>query len=1340
MKKLFAILLAFAFSVNAYASPRKPNFRHLGLEDGLSSITVSDIWTDPSGVIWIATVVGLDRYDGNSISRMEVPYEIHQGIPDMITKQLAGTNDGYLYVLYGNCIGLLNTYTEEIKLYLPEICNYITYSDGLWIAQKNNLLFSDNPDSMPKNICTIPSAYGEITAISHSANGDVWIGSESGKLLKLTGGGKLEVVSESLTSKIQRIYIDSNETVWVGYLLDGVFSISEDGIQTRYVQASNGTYGISSNFVRDFCEDNLGNIWIGTYSGLDCLNPATGEITRYYPELTRHDSISHSSIWAIRKDSQGTMWVATYYGGVNYFNPEYDIYTRYPVSDIEGKGLSSPIISKVVEDDYGNLWVATEGGGLNKLNIKTGEITWYNTASPANRRLTENNVEDMIYVSSDHAIWMGLHLGGVNFLDLRTGKIRSYQSNSSNPESLPSNDVLSVADYGDSLIVRMRSHASVMDKRTGKCRPIRPICEYLEEGGNIRIFLCDRDKNLWICKQNPSRLAKLSPPYTEEIEYTANNTKEAYFPNEISGMMQDNLGNIWLASTYDGLFVYNCDNDCFASLGGEEIKLRGLHHMAESPISGNIICSSEDGFFIFNRLTREISRYSKENGFPLGTPYTQCITVLNNSEIFIGGYDGLVSVSEEDLNISKKPYNLFFSRLTINGETVESGSKILPVSIFHTRSLTLPHSTKSIEVQFSSSNHIDANNGLVEYCLEGFDTKWTKVIGERKISYTNLRPGKYKLHLRSTSVSSDCCPDTSLDILILPPWWATWYAICFYILFVVCLALLFMNFYKSRVQMREYLKHEQERAVDLENLNQAKLRFFTNISHEIRTPLTIIIAEIESMIQHHNFSPAMYRRMLGIYKNSLSLRELISELMEFRKQEQGELKIRVAPHDIMFFINEFFLLISEYASSKEIKLTLVKEIESLEVWYDQVQMQKVLNNLLSNSIKFTPKGGEITITVYSTEGSVIIEIKDTGCGIPKKDLKNIFDRFYQVEYSSQINTGTGIGLALAQGIVKMHSGIIEVESDEGVGSVFRIILPLGYSHFPKEQIDQERKINTALSVSDKVSIPSDTTYFVDDADDTRKYTVVVAEDNNAILNLLIELFSPYYKVVPTTDGVSALNEVRKHLPSLVVSDVLMPGMSGTKLCRTIKNDPTLCHIPVVLLTARVEVEQNMEGLQQGADDYITKPFNSTLLLSRCNNLVNSRLILQEKYDKSGPSTWMLATNRIDNDFMAKVTSLVGQNIDNVDFDISSLVQDIGMSRTGFFRKLKAITGQTPTQFILTVRLKRAAELLLNNPDMNIVEISDSVGFSSSQYFAKCFKKYMGKSPLSYRKENTIIDK
>ena len=569
-----------------------------------------------------------------------------------------------------------------------------------------------------------------------------------------------------------------------------------------------------------------------------------------------------------------------------------------------------------------------------------------------------------------------------------------------------------------------------------------------------------------------------------------------------------------------------------------------------------------------------------------------------------------------------------------------------------------------------------------------------------------------------------------LNIRILPPWYFRWWALLIWAVIIGFFIVVVMVTYNRGQKLRQSLEYEKRRNNDIELLNQSKLRFFTNISHEIRTPLTVVISQIENLMYSKEFTPSLYNKVLSIYKNSVHLKELISELLEFRKQEQGELQIKVAPHDIIKLVKEFYLVFEEYAKMRNISLTMETESDRLEVWYDQSQFQKVLRNLLANALKYTEPGGAINIFIGLSGTNMVLSVSDTGCGMSQEEKENIFKQFYRVDkIESRVQDGTGIGLAIVKGIVELHKGTVSVESIEGKGSSFKVTLPLGYSHFTDDQI----------AVKEDSSVPLPLVHDMNDSvnEESKEYTMLVVDDNEAVRKLLEEIFSPFYKLIVASDGAQAWEECLSKLPDIVVTDVLMPKMNGTDLCRKIKTDVATCHIPVVLLTARVDVEHNIEGVLMGADDYIAKPFDTRLLVSRCNNLVNSRKMLQEKFSRQPDlSSKVLATNSLDKEMMDRVTSVIERNLDNPDFNITMFAHEMAMSRTNLFAKIKAITGQTPNEFIMTLRLKKAAFMLKNNPELSIAEIADRTGFASSNYFSKCFNDLYHVRPLNYRKGKT----
>ena len=661
----------------------------------------------------------------------------------------------------------------------------------------------------------------------------------------------------------------------------------------------------------------------------------------------------------------------------------------------------------------------------------------------------------------------------------------------------------------------------------------------------------------------------------------------------------------------------------------------------------------------------------------------------------------------------------------------------------YSKNITLTSSDNNIGIKFAALSYVHPEKKKYAYKLEGFDKDWIYTDAtSRTAFYTNLPSGEYRFLVKTLNegrVENENYEE--FGIKVLPPFYKTIWAYLIYVVITISLLYYIVRTYHGRIKLQESLKYEKQHIRDVEELNQSKLRFFTNISHEFRTPLTVIVGQIEMLLQVQSFPPAIYNKLLNVYKNGLQLRGLISELLDFRKQEQGHMKIKVSRHNLVDFLYENYLLYIEYASTRHIKFYFNKDQDQLEVWYDSRQMQKVINNLLSNAFKYTPEKGSISINISKRGEEAIIEVQDSGKGIKPEEAGKIFERFYQTSNDPENTQGTGIGLALSKGIVELHKGRIEVSSNQTSGTTFTIALKLGNAHFTAEQIETEepKEEEAAVIVESKFMVEQQV------LDDTVKERikgakVLIVEDNDSLREMLAGLFEPYYEIITAADGEEGLKEARDRMPDLIISDVVMPKMTGIELCKQIKQDFETCHIPVVLLTARTAIEHTIEGLRIGADDYITKPFNVNLLISRCNNLVNSRIVLQEKFSKQ-PQTrvQMLATNPMDKDLLDRTVAIIEKNMDNAEFSLNDVIRELCISRTNFFSKMKAITGQTPNDFILTIRLKKAAYLLKNELFLSIAEVADQTGFSSPRYFSRCFKEVYGISPLFYRTGNKDED-
>lgn len=1338
MRKVIFLFLLFLSIAAVRIQGQNITFSHLTTDDGLSQFTVNSLYIDERGIIWIATREGLNRYNGNDIKSFKLNKNDPNSLFSNTVLRVTGNRNGKVYLLCTDGVAEFDLTTQKFKTLLQGNADAIYFNEKLYIGKRNEIYVFNEATHNFDLYYQLAGKDLSITCFHLDGKKNLWMGTSNKGVFKLNQDKAL--TQPIAQGNITNMFEDSSKDLWIGSWEEGLYRFKPDGSLLNYRNDPLNPNSISSNFVRTCSEDNAGNMWIGTFNGLNRFEKSSGKFMHYTANDNKPGSLTHSSIWCIVKDNQGTMWLGTYFGGVNYFNPEYEIYTRYKVGQTEREGLSSPIVGCMTEDRNGNLWICTEGGGVNVYNRKLGTYRWYRHEEGKNS-LSHNNVKAIYYDRDNEVMWIGTHLGGLNKLDLRTDRFTVYRMKAGDPHSLPSDIIRDIVPFGNKLIIGTQDGVCLFDPAKGDCQQ---LFKDTKEGREIKMvasLFFDHEGTLWIAATGEGVYS-----YRFDTKKLTNYAHNPALPNSLSNnninsITEDSNGNLWFSTSGSGLDRYRKATNDFENFDVQKDGLSSdcIYEVCESSVQkGYLLLITNQGFSQFDYPQKKFQNYGIENGFPLSAVNENALYVTHDGEVFLGGVQGMISFRERSLNFTRKPYNIILSGLFVNGKEVLPGdeSGILQSSICHTPEVTLKSDQSMFSVEYATSNFIPANQDEIVYRLEGFSDEWNPTYRKQTIiTYTNLNPGTYTLVIKSLR---DGIKESRLTIYVLPPWFETWWAYLIYTIVTISLLWYIIQNYKSRIKLRESLRYEQKHNADIEALNQSKLRFFTNISHEFRTPLTLIVGQVETLLQIQNFTPTIYNKILGIYKNSIQLRELITELLDFRKQEQGHMKIKVRPHNLVNFLYENYLLFMEYASSKQLNFEFFRSEDDIEVWYDQKQMQKVINNLLSNAMKHTQAEDTISIYVSQEEDHAIIEIKDTGSGIDAAEVDKIFDRFYQTEHLDSLNTGvgTGIGLALTKGIVELHHGSIRVESERGKGSSFIITLKMGKEHFTEDQIAKEPiDIRQPEQNIQQIEILPEAEW-QDKGEDKRipDATMLIVEDNESIREMLETIFSTFYKVITAADGQEAWELVQKEMPTIVLSDVVMPRMSGTELCKLIKTDFNTCHIPVVLLTARTAVEHNIEGLRIGADDYITKPFNTNLLISRCNNLVNSRRLLQEKFSKQPQAfAQMLATNPMDKEMLDRAMDIIERHLDNTEFNVNTFAREMGMARTNLFTKLKAITGQTPNDFILSIRLKKGALMLRNNPELNITEISDRIGFSSSRYFSKCFKEIYHVSPLSYRK-------
>lgn len=1325
-KRIISWLVVFlAQSIYTLAYAQDMSFNYLTTDNGLSQPTVYALYNDEWGQIWMGTRDGLNVYNGNRIKT----YKEKKGDPTSLLgrtiRKICGSGKKYIYVLSTEGVCRFDMKTEtftHLSEKQEEWITAITYcNEKLFLGTYGRIYERDETSETQKIYCSLPGHVLPHCMLKDKA-GHLWVGSNNDGLyvIDLNGEIKRHLFERSY---IFNLYQDSDENMWVCTWDNGLYCIAPGGTITHYKNEAGNINSLAHNSVRDICEDRKGIFWVGTERGLDYLDKKMNTFT-HFTTTDDPNSLSNSSVFCLLKDHQETFWIGTYFGGVNYFNPDYKIYTHHKASKDEHSGLSSPIVGTIIEGENRQLWIATEDG-LNLYDRQKKSFKWYKHIEGANS-LSQNKVKCLYYDHQRKSVWIGTHQGGFNKLDLQTGRFQNY---SFNKDEHSSDVVLSIAGYQDKLIIASYTGVYFFQPETSTFTLLTDfLAHYLK---------VDSQGNLWFAVEGKG-VFRYSMVTRETTQYTFDlNKKNSISDNMITCITEDRNGHIWLSTQGGGLNLYRPETNDFDRFTSEQYDLGSdcVYSVCESQ-NGRLLLTTNQGFCIFDPINQAFDNYNHANGFPFTTLNEGSLCQTKDGEIFLGGMNGMVSFYEKRLNIVYKHYQIIPDKLLVNGNEIRASdeSGILPVSLYEASSIVLKSNHSIFSFEFAESNYLLANKDEIVYKLDGFSQDWTSTRGQHTITYTNLPAGDYTLLIKSVGKNKAFQAEYSLGIHVLPPFYKTAWAYLIYMAMAGGLLYYAIRTYQTRFQLRESLRYEQQHIRDVEEMNRSKLRFFTNISHEFRTPLTIIIGQMETLLQMQAFAPSVYNKLLNVYKNGIQLRELISELLDFRKQEQGHMKIKVSKHNLVDFLHENYLLYAEYAATRRIDFRFVKEEDDLEVWYDARQIQKVINNLLSNAFKYTPQSGAIAIHVYQNEGKASVEVRNSGKGIEPEELERIFTRFYQVEKSNAISEGTGIGLALSKGLAELHHGSLTASSTPNVETIFILSLKLGKEHFTKEQIEEKAESEAVCAKADAFLMTNQEPLENKPVKERIKGAkILIVEDNDSLRDMLTGLFEPYYEVLTAADGEEGLQKGNEMQPDIILSDVMMPRMTGTELCKTLKSDFATCHIPVVLLTARTAIEHTLEGLRIGADDYITKPFHTSLLISRCNNLVNSRRVLQEKFSKQPQaSAQMLATNPMDEDLLERTLAIIERNLDNSEFNLSELIKELCMSRTYFFQKIKGITGQTPSEFLSTVRLKRAAFLLRSEPALSISEISDKTGFSSPRYFGRCFKEAYGVSPLGYR--------
>ena len=982
---------------------------------------------------------------------------------------------------------------------------------------------------------------------------------------------------------------------------------------------------------------------------------------------------------------------------------------------------------------------------VNCYNADTGIFTRYQHRKGDASSVGSNNLKSIFYRKENERLYVGAHLGGIFVLDLKSNKGHTLHNIVGDPTSLPHEIVNDIQEYKDGLALLTQGGVAFMDPVTEKFSPLSNdvnVRKLLNKRYAFETFLIDSRQRMWLASVNGGVIC-VDLPSSKITEYAMDtNNPSSIGRFKVVHIFEDSRGSVFFCTIGSGIYEYQEGEQSFKSYSTSNQCLPSdyCYYICESVEDHRLFILHGKGLSIFNREKGEV-----ENTYHLfNQTYSQgsALYLDKNGTLFISGTNGLALFQKQSLYALPSKNLLNFDKLFIFNEEIcpNDQSGILTDILAKTSDIYLSYKQNNITVEFASFNYNNDRNRLFEYRLEGFDKAWTQTTGTT-ITYTNLPPGEYILRARPLAGKENLDEEVHLNIHVSAPFYATVWAYFFYLLCLLGVMIAFIRFKTRQAALKSSLEFERKEKERIEELNQVKLRFFTNISHEFRTPLTLILGQIEVLMQM-DLGTTIYNRILRIYKNAWHMRNLISELLDFRKQEQGYLKLKVEEQNLVAFTRQIYMCFYEYAQKKEITYRFDNVEETISVWFDSKQLQKVIFNLLSNAFKYTPNKGSIRVEVRMLASQAIVSVCDTGVGIPEEHISKIFERFYQTDNSSSFTLGTGIGLALAKGIMNMHHGKIDVESTVGKGTKFTLSLPLGNRHFSDEEMATVESRESVI-ISEAVpmlpfeqimDVEEEKTKVQENIKEEDKPIILLVDDNEELLSMLEDLFLPIYKVYIAHDGREGLEMARQIQPDLIISDVMMPEMSGKELCYKIKTNVKLSHISVVLLTAQTSVEYVVEGLMFGADDYVTKPFNVKVLIARCNNLIKNkkRLIAHYAGKTITESPVTEAINERDKELLAKCVNIIKENFENPAFDVTALASELCVGRSKLYMQFKQMTGLTPNEFILKIKLDEAMSLLKNHPELNISEISIRLGFSSPRYFSKSFKAFFGVAPQTVR--------
>ena len=1352
IKNIFLSVVFVVFMLCSVLLPAQTS-NYYATENGLSSNLINCIYQDKKGFVWIATEYGLNRFDGMKFNLYNHIDGDTTSLKDNYVRTLFETSDERLLV--GTIKGLIQYKWESnafvpvhLKQYEDEVETHITgiielNNGDCWIATSGKGLFTLKRGEYTAYYAadiSIKLSSNYLYSIYKDANGNIWIGSENNGLncYNLRSNEvKIFRYPAISSDNISSIVEDRNGNLFIGTLTKGLNRYDRE--RGRFVPVKNDDKGTQLICTLLINSDN--QLLIGTDGqGLKIYNELDDKMENYEVNTVSFD-FSKSKIHAIFEDNKGGIWLGMFQKGVVYVPKVQNRFEYYGYKSSQHNIIGSCCVMSLCKDYKNILWVATDNDGIYGVDELTKHTVHFTqTASP-------QSVPDIIlsvFEDSHRNLWIGSYFKGLAKIDRKTGNCQ-YITELSNEKVY----YITEDKQGRLLISTFGSGMYLMELNTGDLTHYESSKREednfsIDELTNdwINYILCDSEGLIWI--GHYKGLSCFDPVKKTFINY--NNTNNLLPGNIVTALYEDSKGTIWIGTTM-GLYRFDKKSGSFEGFPRQNNPAANMICGISEDNDGYIWVSTYRGIYKLNSSTRSFSYYYTGDGLQ-GNEFTRgAVFKDKQGKLYFGGTNGITAFYPRDITDNKKSSRLHLTGFYLFNQPANQGDgsghhETVSLPAFDATAFRLSHKDHTFTIEFSTLDFINPEQTVYAYKMEGLNNNWTTTYpGVNKVTYNNLAPGDY---LFCVKLYDDPESEKKISIHIDWPWYQSWWAMFIYIILTLILITGIVSFIYSRIHYRQELlkkEHAQE-------INEAKLQFFINISHEIRTPMTLIINPLEKLIRNKTDS-IRHQAYLIMYRNAQRILRLINQLMDIRKIDKGLMRINCRETDMVGFIDDLMHTFDYSAKQKKIHFLFEHSMKQLQVWVDLNNFDKVMLNVLSNAFKFTPNNGEIIVRLSTGSGDKRLSVNeyfeirviDNGIGVDMNNIERIFDRFYQVDTTQKDAKGTGVGLHLSRQLVELHHGIIYAEkrNDNSRGIAFVIRLPMGNAHLHEDELETAEAAAQRVAmyydseramIADEITMPEETIFPVKSK---TKYKVLVVEDEDELRHFIESELSAFYRVKICNDGKEALDLVLKNNFDAIVSDVMMPVMDGITLTRKIKQNININHTPVILLSAKTQAEDHIEGLGIGADAYLDKPFRTDILVQTINNLIANREILRTKFsghqEYDGQIT-PLQLKSSDELLMNRVLKVINEQLANPKLNVELLASKVGLSRVHLHRKLKELTNQNARDFIRGIRLKQAA-LLLSEKKFTVSDVAYATGFNNIPHFSTSFREFYGMSPTEY---------